>query len=95
MCQAIETSISQATGKTFKVDTSNSLTGGCVNQAVRLCADDLFYQFYRHAWTLDPGYKTRRVLYNLYHILNHYKLFGGGYAQQALDMVDSLISETP
>ena len=55
--------------------------------------DDRFYQSYRQVWTVDPGYKTRKVLYNLYHILNHYNLFGGGYARQALGMVDTLISE--
>jgi protein-ribulosamine 3-kinase len=55
--------------------------------------DDRFYHSYRHAWAIDPGYTTRKVLYNLYHVLNHYNLFGGGYARQALDMVDALISE--
>jgi protein-ribulosamine 3-kinase len=55
--------------------------------------DDRFYQSYRQVWTVDPGYKTRKVVYNLYHILNHYNLFGGGYARQALGMVDALISE--
>jgi len=55
--------------------------------------DDLFYQSYRQVWTVDPGYKTRKVLYNLYHILNHYNLFGGSYARQALTMIDALISE--
>ena len=55
--------------------------------------DDRFYQSYRQVWTVDPGYKTRKVLYNLYHILNHYNLFGGGYARQALGMVNTLISE--
>ena len=55
--------------------------------------DDRFYQSYRHAWTLDPGYKTRKVLYNLYHVLNHFNLFGGSYARQACGMVDTLISE--
>jgi fructosamine-3-kinase len=55
--------------------------------------DDRFYQSYRHAWTIDPGYETRKVLYNLYHVLNHFNLFGGGYARQALGMVDRLLAE--
>ena len=54
---------------------------------------DLFYQSYRQSWALDPGYKTRKVLYNLYHILNHYNLFGGGYAGQAQSMIDRLLAE--
>ena len=33
---------------------------------------------YRAAWPLDAGYAKRCDLYNLYHILNHANLFGGG-----------------
>ncbi len=42
-----------------------------------------FYAAYREAWPLDPGYERRRTLYNLYHLLNHYNLFGGSYGKQA------------
>ncbi len=52
-----------------------------------------FYSAYEHAWPLDPGYRTRRTLYNLYHILNHLNLFGGGYLGQAQGMIDRLLSE--
>lgn len=52
-----------------------------------------FYAAYDNAWPIDPGYRTRRTLYNLYHILNHFNMFGGGYAGQAQGMVDSLLSE--
>jgi fructosamine-3-kinase len=55
--------------------------------------DERFYQSYRQSWPLDPGYETRKVLYNLYHILNHYNLFGGGYAAQAEGMIDRLLAE--
>ena len=55
--------------------------------------DDRFYQSYRHAWAIDPGYSSRKVLYNLYHVLNHFNLFGGSYAGQALGMVDSLLAQ--
>lgn len=51
-----------------------------------------FYAAYREAWPLDPGYATRRALYNLYHVLNHYNLFGGGYAGQAGRMLDELLA---
>lgn len=53
-----------------------------------------FYSAYREAWPLDPGYATRRTLYNLYHVLNHYNLFGGGYGGQAGRMIDALLAET-
>ena len=54
--------------------------------------DDRFYQSYRSYWDIDPGYTTRKVLYNLYHVLNHYNLFGGGYARQAQGMINELLS---
>lgn len=52
-----------------------------------------FYQAYDATWPLDDGYPTRRVLYNLYHVLNHFNLFGGGYEAQAQGMVERLLSE--
>ena len=52
-----------------------------------------FYAAYREAWPLDPGYGTRKTLYNLYHILNHLNLFGGGYLGQASGMIDRLLAE--
>lgn len=55
--------------------------------------DARFYAAYRDAWPLDRGYATRRALYNLYHVLNHANLFGGGYAQQAGQMLDRLLAE--
>jgi protein-ribulosamine 3-kinase len=52
-----------------------------------------FYASYRAAYPLDSGYPTRRDLYNLYHILNHVNLFGGGYAGQAEQMMKRLLAE--
>lgn len=52
-----------------------------------------FYQAYQETWPLDSGYKTRKILYNLYHILNHLNLFGSGYLNQAERMIASLLSE--
>ena len=52
-----------------------------------------FYAAYNREWPLDPGYAVRKTLYNLYHILNHFNLFGGGYANQAERMIESLVSE--
>ena len=50
-----------------------------------------FYAAYRAAWPLDAGYATRKNLYNLYHILNHANLFGGGYARQAEGIMQGLL----
>ncbi|MDR2195584.1 MAG: fructosamine kinase family protein [Gallionellaceae bacterium] len=51
-----------------------------------------FYAAYRAAWPLDSGYAARKPLYNLYHILNHANLFGGGYARQAEKMMRELLT---
>ena len=53
-----------------------------------------FHAAYREAWPLDAGYRVRRDLYNLYHVLNHMNLFGGGYRGQAAQLMDRLLSET-
>jgi protein-ribulosamine 3-kinase len=52
-----------------------------------------FYAAYREHYPLDEGYAVRRRLYNLYHVLNHFNMFGGGYLSQARGMLDSLLSE--
>jgi fructosamine-3-kinase len=52
-----------------------------------------FYAAYREAWPLDAGYAARRDLYNLYHVLNHLNLFGGGYRSQAEALIDRLLAE--
>jgi len=52
-----------------------------------------FLRAYQDAWPLDAGYRTRKTLYNLYHILNHFNLFGGGYGAQADAMIDRLLAE--
>ena len=52
-----------------------------------------FYAAYRTAWPLDMGYPSRKILYNLYHILNHANIFGSGYARQAEEMMQRLLSK--
>jgi fructosamine-3-kinase len=52
-----------------------------------------FYAAYREAWPLDTGYRTRKDLYNLYHVLNHLNLFGGGYLGQARDLLGRLLAQ--
>ena len=50
-----------------------------------------FYQGYRSEWPLAEGYGQRKTLYNLYHVLNHTNLFGGGYASSAQQMIWQLL----
>ena len=54
-----------------------------------------FYAAYREVSPPDAGYPLRRTLYNLYHILNHLNLFGGGYRAQAEGMIAELLAESP
>ena len=42
-----------------------------------------FYSAYHEVFPVQPGYTERKDLYNLYHLLNHYNLFGGSYLEQA------------
>jgi protein-ribulosamine 3-kinase len=51
-----------------------------------------FYAAYAATWPLDPGARVRVDLYNLYHVLNHLNLFGGGYLGQALTSIDRLVA---
>ncbi|NEO89146.1 MAG: phosphotransferase [Moorea sp. SIO3G5] len=52
-----------------------------------------FYRGYNEVWPLEQGYKRRKNLYNLYHILNHFNLFGSGYESQANRMIDQILRD--
>jgi protein-ribulosamine 3-kinase len=52
-----------------------------------------FYQAYAAVSPLPPGAELRRELYNLYHVLNHANLFGGGYAASARRTIERLLAE--
>ena len=49
-----------------------------------------FYRGYEEIWALEEGYQQRKTIYNLYHILNHFNLFGGGYESQAARMIQQI-----
>lgn len=57
-----------------------------------------FYDAYREAAPLEPGYAVRKHLYNLYHVLNHANLLavrsGSHHARQAHAMIQQLLAET-
>ena len=42
----------------------------------------IFYDSYQEINPLDPGFESRYPIYNLYHLLNHLNIFGGGYLGQ-------------
>jgi len=51
-----------------------------------------FFTGYDQTWPLEPGHRQRQELYNLYHLLNHANLFGGGYRSQVQAAVRSLLA---
>ena len=52
-----------------------------------------FYAAYNEAYPLDEGYAVRKEFYNIYHIINHLNLFGGGYHGQAINMMQRVLAE--
>ncbi len=50
-----------------------------------------FYQGYNQQYALDDDYQQRKTLYNLYHILNHFNIFGGGYEYQSQNMIKQVM----
>lgn len=47
-----------------------------------------FYEAYEREFPLPEGTEHREGIYRLYHIMNHYTLFGGSYYQQAISLLD-------
>ena len=54
-----------------------------------------FFEGYGQEWPLPPGHRGRVELYNLYHLLNHANLFGGGYIGRAQASVRALLADPP
>jgi protein-ribulosamine 3-kinase len=52
-----------------------------------------FYVAYNAAWALDKDAENRQPLYDLYHVLNHFNLFGGEYLAQADRIVAALLTQ--
>jgi protein-ribulosamine 3-kinase len=51
--------------------------------------DPKFYESYHSAFSLQPGFENRVNIHNLYALMVHVNLFGGGYLQQ----VKSILSK--
>jgi fructosamine-3-kinase len=52
---------------------------------------EAFFNGYNEEWPLPEGWRERVDLYNLYHLLNHANLFGGGYKNQAQSVMTTLL----
>ncbi|MGB5324282.1 MAG: fructosamine kinase family protein [Pseudomonadales bacterium] len=58
--------------------------------AMTLLFGGLPHEFYRHyesCWPMEPGWRSRVALYNLYHLLNHLNIFGETYLAQVQDAI--------
>jgi fructosamine-3-kinase len=53
--------------------------------------DARFYAAYEASWPLPRGHAGRRPVYELYHLLNHLNLFGGGYLGRCLAVARRLV----
>lgn len=51
-----------------------------------------FHRGYNAVWPLDDGFERRLPLYELYHTLNHFNLFGSGYASACQRLIDRLVA---
>lgn len=56
------------------------------------CADfgNQFWEGYRSVIPQDEGFLDRKPLYDAYHQLNHFNLFGGGYLGSARGHLENL-----
>ncbi|MBW3656692.1 MAG: fructosamine kinase family protein [Gemmatimonadetes bacterium] len=52
---------------------------------------DRFHAAYREVWPLQPGYEARRPVYQLYYLLVHVNLFGGGYVGQTAETLRTIL----
>ena len=50
------------------------------------------YAAYDELYPLREGWRERLPLYELYHVLNHYNLFGGGYGAQAVSIARRFVN---
>jgi fructosamine-3-kinase len=49
--------------------------------------DPAFYSAYEETWPLESGFEQRLEIYQLYYLLVHVNLFGGGYVAQVQDIL--------
>jgi protein-ribulosamine 3-kinase len=50
-----------------------------------------FWESYHAVIPQAPGFAERKDIYQLYHYLNHYNLFSGGYRAMALGILNRLV----
>ena len=53
---------------------------------------EMFFRAYDETYPRNKGWKQRLPLYRLYHELNHFNLFGGGYASSAEQSISEILA---
>lgn len=53
--------------------------------------DARFFSAYEEVWPLEAGAEDRLAIYELYHLLNHFNLFGGAYLSSCLSVLRRLV----
>ena len=51
-----------------------------------------FYEEYHRIFPKKNVFEKRIIIYNLYHILNHANMFGGGYLKQVEDYIKAILN---
>ena len=51
-----------------------------------------FYTAYKNVLPPEEGYQQRKHIYNLYHMLNHYLIFGDSYKSATQSLVSQIVS---
>jgi fructosamine-3-kinase len=52
-----------------------------------------FYLGYNSVWQLDQGFEKRIPLYELYHTLNHFNIFGPSYGVGCQRLIDQVLAD--
>lgn len=52
----------------------------------------IFYETYEETAGIGPDWRERAAVYNLYHVLNHVLIFGGGYLGQLRGLVREVLA---
>ena len=52
----------------------------------------IFYKIYQETYPLSEGYEKRKHIYNLFHMLNHFVIFGHSYKPSVINLVKKLFT---
>ena len=67
--------------------TMTMMTTTTMVMLVMMMAMQDFWDAYHEVIPRDPGFADRHQIYQLYHYLNHYNLFGGGYRSSCVNIL--------